>query len=79
MESWEDILGKYLSPEYISEMKENKSNVFWAWQFMDVTLFFNHQLNACPNAKSCVGKYPASLIYQIFGLRFSLTLWLKIS
>lgn len=30
---------------------------------MDVTLVLDHQLNASPNANSCVAKYPGFLIY----------------
>lgn len=63
MESWEDILNKCLSPEYISETKENKTKVFWAWPFMGFTLFSDYQLNASPNANSGVAKHPVSLIY----------------
>lgn len=63
MESWEDILNTRLSPEHISETKENKTKVFWAWPFMGVTLFSDHQLKPSPNVNSHVAKYSVSLIY----------------
>lgn len=55
-ESREDILNQCLSPEYISETKENQTKAFCAWSFVGVTLFSDRQLNASPHAKSCVAK-----------------------